>query len=99
MRRRWRCHGSPGERLCAAGGGRSCSGDVVVLAVLARQRLTMTASTALARSNGDVQWLADVEESRRVNGESEGWSEAMGQGDVLACPGRLRARAGVSWAR
>jgi hypothetical protein len=99
MRRRWRCHGGPGERPCAAEGGRGRAGDVLVLSVPWQRSSSWALATALARAGGHVYGVADVEEIVQVQGEREGRTTVPRRGQVLARPGPCRCTLWRAWVR
>lgn len=88
--------GGPLARHGDDGGGRRRAGGRHVLACPWRMSWKSSSSTGLARSNDDVQELADVEGSRWVKGERERGCEVTRRGDVLTRPERRRARSGAS---
>jgi hypothetical protein len=63
-----------------------------------RRSSSGTTATGLARANEVVWGVAGVVMSVRARGESEGRTTATRRGGVLAHPGRVLTRSGMSWA-
>jgi hypothetical protein len=88
--------GGPSARHCAAGDGRRCAGDVVVLAVPGRRTVMMASAIGHAWANEDVWEVGGIVAKLRARGESEGSADATRRRRAPACPGHVHARPGAS---
>ena len=60
---------------------------------------TVTMATVFPRTNGHVLASAGVVAELLAGADGEARSELTGRADALACPWRVHARSGASWAR